>query len=117
MIGLLEALFRPLLSIGTDPIDKGRREGECRLCGVTRLAEVLDLTGDGLAISAIPLCAHCADAYRRGEASLSDELTLAEELHAVEVLGGIEPARRRINPLDYHRAVEDGRQSVEDSIK
>ena len=43
------------------------------------------------------------------EIDILEYLTLAEQLHVVEALGGIENARMRLAPLDYKTDIQQAR--------
>lgn len=107
----------------------------CRVCGIQGRTERAHVAGrkydrpkrrGGLPLkllevhpdSIVPLCGpagdrhSCHHQYDAGELDLLPYLSLAEQLRAVEDLGGIELARKRLAPSDYHRAIEDARVAV-----
>ena len=101
----------------------------CRVCGIEGRTERAHVAprkhdarkGKGRKVnpdSVVPLCGPALDPqschYRfdHGELDLLPHLTLAEQLRAVEDLGGIELARKRTAPSDYHRAIRAARESV-----
>lgn len=111
-------------------IEKCRDEGQCRYCGIQANLQAAHtikrqydervkpgsrnrrVNPDGV----IPLCAHCHDLQERGEISILGVLSLDEQLYAVARLGTIEAARRRLDPLDYHRAIEAARVEVREAL-
>ena len=105
----------------------------CRVCGIqgrTERAHVAPRKHDARAgkgrkvnpDSIVPLCGPSGDSqschtrFDRGELDLLPFLSLAEQLRAVEDLGGIELARKRLAPSDYHRAIEDARVAVLEAV-
>jgi len=107
-----------------DAIRKVREEGECRVCGVQRQLEAAHLAprkhdkpkrfgSKTLWVNPaniVCLCAHChRDLFDLGRLDLLEYLTVEEQLHVVEALGGIENARMRLAPLDYRPAIQGAR--------
>jgi hypothetical protein len=103
-------------------------EGRCRLCSATGIkidaAHVLGRRYDRPRVegsstkvlyvhpdSVIPLCSSTPDRvgchyrYDAGEVSILAVLTPDEQLRAVTDAGGIELARRRIDPTDYTKEI------------
>lgn len=110
-------------------IEKCRDEGKCRYCGIQanlQMAHILkrqfDVKKPGTKTrfvnpdGVIPLCAHCHDLQERGEISILGKLQPEEQVYAVQRLGSIEQARRRLDPLDYHRRIEEARLEVAEAL-
>jgi hypothetical protein len=116
------------------------RETPCRICGIegrTERAHVIGRRADRPVLlspeigktkvlvvhpdSIVPLCGPTGDShachtqYDAGELDLLPYLTLKEQVRAVEDAGGLELARRRTAPLDYHRVIEEARKNVHDT--
>jgi hypothetical protein len=97
--------------IRTDrPLEKCRKEGECRSCGIRRIGQVQLVGGDN-PLGFIPLCPHCEDEWKRGERDIADALTREEAAFIVRAMG-LEEARRFLRPLDYGRSIEAARDEV-----
>lgn len=94
-------------------LEKCRREGECRVCGIRRIHDVRLIGGDDPRGS-VPLCAHCEDEWRRGELSIARALT-REEAAFVAGAMGFDEAHRFLNPADYHRRIEQAREAVREA--
>ena len=107
-------------------IEKCRDEGECRVCKIQRGLDAAHLAkrehdqpvrpgAKRLKVepdNVIPLCAHDHYAFDHSELDVLPYLTVEEQLHVVRVLGGIEQARRRLAPTDYHRRIEQARRDA-----
>lgn len=105
---------------------KVEEEGECRVCGITRGLQAAHTVGrkydrpraEGLKTlwvdpdSIVPLCPSCHGEFDAHETGILEHLTLVEQIYAVAVTGSIESARRRLDPLDYSRPVQDARADV-----
>ena len=89
-------------------LEKCRREGECRACGIRRITDVQLVGGDDPR-GTIPLCPHCEDEWRRGELDIADSLTRVEAAFVVGAMG-LEEARRFLRPTDYGRRMEQARR-------
>ncbi len=113
----------------SDAIEKCRDEGECRVCNVQRGLEAAHTIGrkydrpkkfgakrlyvDPRGI--VPLCSHCHGQYDRHEIGILEVLNPDEQMYAVEVLGTIEAARMRLDPVDYHRVIQEARMAVKEA--
>jgi len=109
-----------------DAIEKCKDEGECRVCKVQRgldCAHLAPRTHDRpkhagqkrLYVhpnNVVPLCAHDHYGLDHSELDVLPYLTLDEQLHVVRVLGGIEQARMRLAPTDYHRRIQAAREAA-----
>lgn len=68
-----------------------------------------------------PLCGPVGDSHAchtrfdAGELDLLGYLTPEQQVRAVEVMGGIEAARRRLAPLDYDRTIVAARVAAEEA--
>lgn len=91
-------------------LEKCRREGECRSCGIRRISDVQLVGGDD-PLGTIPLCSHCEDEWRRGERDIGDSLRREEAAFVVGAMG-LEEARRFICPTDYGRRMEQARRDA-----
>lgn len=66
-------------------------------------------------LDVVPLCGPVGDSqachtrFDAGEIDLLDRLDTDRQVRAVEVMGSIESARRRLAPLDYRRDIEAAR--------
>lgn len=105
-----------------DAVAKCEEEGRCRQCGIERGLQVAHTIGrkfdqprEGRKTlyvdpdAVIPLCVHCHQSFDAGEEGVLEVLTPAEQLYAVKALGTIEAARRRLDPLDYRRDIQQAR--------
>jgi len=106
-----------------DAIRKVREEGECRVCGVQRNLQAAHLAprkhdkpkrfgSNTLYVepnNCVSLCASCHFQFDAHRFDLLEYLTVEEQAHVVEVLGGIENARIRLAPLDYRPEIQGAR--------
>ena len=112
--------------VWSDSLAKCEAEGKCRVCGIERGLQQAHTVGrkhdkpkpgrktlwvnpDGI----VPLCERDHTAFDHHEIDLLPYLTVAEQVYAVEALCGIENARIRLAPRDYHRAIQAARVEVE----
>ena len=104
----------------------------CRICGIIGRTERAHVAGRKYdrpksagsktrrvdPESIVPLCGpsgdrhSCHHQFDAGEIDLLPHLTLAEQIRAVEDLGGIESARIKLAPSDYHRETNRARERV-----
>lgn len=99
-------------------------EGECRICKIQRGLQAAHVSRRSFDApkkpgnktlwvnpdSIIPLCPRCHTAYDHHELSILGHLTHAEQVKALEDMNTIEAVRRRTDPLDYTRTMEDARR-------
>lgn len=62
-------------------------------------------------LSVFAACRDCHFEYDAHRLSILKHLTVEEQIQAVKDAGGIELARRRIDPLDYRPEIEEARRS------
>ena len=104
--------------IWDDAIAKRDLEGACRICGIQRGLQAAHVTGrkhdkprpgqKTLYVhpdSIVPLCEVCHGEYDHHEIDLLPHVFLAEQVRAVEDMGGIELARKRLAPSAYREVV------------
>lgn len=108
----------------SDARAKVEAEGRCRLCHIERGLQAAHVTRREFDApktagsktrwvdpdSVVPLCPPCHSAYDRHELSILAHLTHAEQARALRDMGTIEAVRRRTDPLDYTRTMEDARR-------
>lgn len=105
------------------------RDTPCRICGLQGRTERAHVSGRAYdrrqgktrivdPETVVPLCGPFGDSQAchtrvdRGEIDLLPYLTVEEQARAVSDLGGIELARKRLAPTDYHRAIDEARREV-----
>jgi hypothetical protein len=107
----------------SDAREKVEAEGRCRVCGITRGLQAAHITRRSFDApkpgrktlwvnpdSILPLCPRCHSEYDSHEISILGKLTHPEQLKALGDMGTIEAVRRRTDPLDYTRVIEQARR-------
>lgn len=107
----------------SDAREKVEDEGKCRACGITRGLQAAHISRRSFDSpkpgrktlwvnpdSIVPLCPPCHTAYDHLELSILRWLTHAEQMKALEDMGTIEAVRKRTDPLDYTRTIEQARR-------
>lgn len=106
----------------------------CRICGICGRTERAHVSGrkhdrpkPGQTtlwvnpLDIVGLCGPATDHHSchygvdNGLIDLLDHLTTEEQVRAVEVMGTIEAARRRLAPSDFHRAIQAARVEVREA--
>lgn len=106
-----------------DAVAKVESEGRCRVCHIERGLQCAHVTRRSFDSpkpgrktlwvnpdSIVPLCQVCHSEYDRHELSILAHLTHAEQVKALEDMNTIEAVRRRTDPLDYTRTMEEARR-------
>lgn len=109
----------------SDAREKVEDEGRCRVCHIERGLQAAHVTRRSFdqprpgrktlwvnPDSIIPLCPPCHTAYDHHEISILAHLTHAEQVKALEDMGTIEAVRKRTDPLDYVRTIDEARREA-----